>query len=335
MAKPAKPARNHHWVSQCYLKGFATPVSKNSNLWAYDFQADRSFAPKPRGVAVQHDFNRIDIPGQRIDALETALADFESEVDVALRATSNAADRFASDDDLNVILNFMSLLAIRNPRYREMHRKFRDQTSRLIMNAVLSSKETFEHHVKRAKEAGFIDPDANASYEDAVDFERRQQFRIEVAREEHIRVEFEVQDTVLQLLGRRDWMVFRSAPNIGTFITCDHPVLLRPTDPSRFPRHMGYGTRNTAVIFPLAKYVCLVGEFEIDAHMQQVNREFVAAINTEVILGAERQIYACDDQFPYFDPIDERLKVGSHLSAASRPPDDDETEDDDEIGDED
>ena len=77
MAKTPKPARNHHWVSQCYLKGFATPVSKNSNLWAYDFAEDHSFRPKPRGVAAQRDFNRIDVPGQPMDALEGALAEFE------------------------------------------------------------------------------------------------------------------------------------------------------------------------------------------------------------------------------------------------------------------
>lgn len=334
MAKPPKPARNHHWVSQCYLKGFATPVSKNSNLWAYDFADDHSFRPKPRGVAAKRDFNRIDIPGQPIDALEGALAEFETEVDAAIRATVAATDQFSSPDDFNVILNFIALLAVRNPRLRETHRDFRERTSKMIMNIVLSSKETYEHQVRKAKEAGFIDPDTDASYEDAKDFERRQQFRVELAREEHIRQEFQLHDTVLQTLGRRQWMVVRSTPEVGTFITCDHPVMLRPTEPSRFPQHMGFGTRSAAVLFPLAKHVFLVGEFDMEAHMMQADQQTVAALNAEVILAAERQVYASDDKFPFFDPVTEELKTGAQLSAASIPPVDEASTNDTDTDDE-
>ena len=331
MAKtPKKPARNHHWVSQCYLKQFAAPVSKNSNLWAYDFGNDRSFRPKPRGVAVQHDFNRVDIPGQAIDALEGALANFETEVDAAIRATVATTDQFSSPDDFNVILNFIALLAVRNPRLREVRRDYRERTSKMIMNVVLSSKELYEGQVRKAKDAGFIDPDANASYEEAKDFERRQQFRIELARNEHIRQEFELHDTVLQTLGRRQWVVVRSTPKVGTFITCDHPVFLRPTDPSRFPQPMGFGMRNAAVLFPLAKHVFLIGEFDMEAHMMQADHQTVAALNAEVILAAERQVYASDDEFTFFDPMTEELKTGARLSVASRPPVDEASTNDDE-----
>lgn len=336
MEKTPKPARNHHWVSQCYLKGFTTPVSKNSNLWAYDFVEDHSFRPKPRGVAAQRDFNRIEVPGQPIDALEGALSEFETEVDAAIRATVAATDQFSSPDDFNTILNFIALLAVRNPRLRETHRDFRERTSKMIINMVLSSKETYEHHVQKAKEAGFIDPDASASYEDAKDFERRQHFRVELAREEHIRQEFLLHNTVLRTLGRRQWMVVRSTPEVGTFISCDHPVMLRPTEPSPFPQHMGFGTRSAAVLFPLAKHVFLVGEFDMEAHMIQADRQTVAQLNAEVILAADRQVYACDDKFPFFDPMTEEPKTGAQLSAASRPPADEpinDTDTDDGNGD--
>ena len=56
-------ARNHHWVPQCYLKGFAKSRSKNAQLHVADFEANRQFMTIPRNVAAAGDFNRIDIDG--------------------------------------------------------------------------------------------------------------------------------------------------------------------------------------------------------------------------------------------------------------------------------
>jgi hypothetical protein len=94
-------------------------------------------------VAAQNDFNRVDIPGQPIDAVETAMAEFEAEVAPAIRAAVAAPDFFPDDLSHNVILNFIALLAVRNPAFREMRRGFKQQVSESIMNLVLETPERY------------------------------------------------------------------------------------------------------------------------------------------------------------------------------------------------
>lgn len=57
----ATMSRNHHWVPQCYLKGFTKGRSKKSLLYVTDFQAGRQFPTVPRNVAAGREFNRGEI----------------------------------------------------------------------------------------------------------------------------------------------------------------------------------------------------------------------------------------------------------------------------------
>lgn len=310
-------ARMHHWVSQGYLRGFARHRAPDY-VWAYDFKLDKSFTPNTRNVGAERDFNRIDVEGHPPDAIETALAEFEGEAIAAIKATGEGAGHFPDDDARTRILNLMALYAVRNPRLREVHRDFRERGSKMIVNMALSSKERFDAQVRNAKEAGFIAPDAGADYAAAKDFEERGEFRIELAREEHIRQEFRLHDTVLQTLGRRDWLVVRATTNSGAFVTCDHPVTLRSNRPG--VTRLGFGLRAADVLFPLTKSVFLIGEFDADPRVITATREMVAGLNTEIIMEAERQVYASDDTFPFFNPRADHLELmtGAQLSASIR-----------------
>jgi hypothetical protein len=310
-------ARMHHWVSQGYLRGFARPGAPD-HVWAYDFKLDKSFTPNTHNVGAERDFNRIDIEGHAPDAIETALSDFEGEAIAAIKATAEGTGHFPNDDARTSILNLMALYAVRNPRLRETYRDFRERGSKMIMNVALSSKELFESQVRKAKQAGFIDPDAVADYDAAKDFEEREEFRVELAREEHIRQEFKLHDTVLQKLGQRQWAIIRAMPDSGKFVTCDHPVLLRPTRTG--VTRLGFGLKSAAVLFPMTKDAFLIGEFDMPPHVKQASRTDVAALNTEVILEAERQVYASDNTFPFFNPSADNLELltGAQLSAAIR-----------------
>jgi hypothetical protein len=77
-----KNARNHHFVSQCYLKRFTQAGTKDSQLFAINLADGSTFSTRPKNVAVERDFNRIsgDSPGE----LDAALSAFESKVDAAL-----------------------------------------------------------------------------------------------------------------------------------------------------------------------------------------------------------------------------------------------------------
>ena len=308
-------AKLHHWVSQGYLRGFGRAGDEDF-VWAYDFKANKSFTPNTKNVGAEKDFNRVDIPDHAPDAIETAMAEFEGEAVSAIRVTASAAGHFPDDDKRTSILNLMALFAVRNPRFREVRRDFKARISDHIMNTVLETPERYASQIRQAKEAGFVEPDADESYERAKDFHQRKEYTIEVSRESQIAEEVKLHDDVLQTLGQRQWRLIRTTPEVGTFITCDHPVTLRSNREG--VTRLGFGMRAADVLFPLTKSVFLIGKFDIEPQVIPATREMVAALNTEIMLEAERQVYATDDAFPYFDVPTGAMMTGAQLTAASR-----------------
>ncbi|QDX27004.1 DUF4238 domain-containing protein [Sphingomonas suaedae] len=71
---PRGGARNHHFVPQYYLKGFATPRSKDGWLSVFDLKEQKSFKTWPRNVAARRDYHRVDIERVDPNIVETQLA---------------------------------------------------------------------------------------------------------------------------------------------------------------------------------------------------------------------------------------------------------------------
>ena len=60
-------AKGHHFVTRGYLQGFTDTGDRNGKLWVFDFRVNRLFNPNPRGVALETNFNKIDLPGYAPD----------------------------------------------------------------------------------------------------------------------------------------------------------------------------------------------------------------------------------------------------------------------------
>ena len=71
-------ARKHHYLSQCYLKGFAQLEGKNWQTWVLDLKEKRQFRTNIENVAAIRDFNRIDVEGLPPDAIEQAMSSLET-----------------------------------------------------------------------------------------------------------------------------------------------------------------------------------------------------------------------------------------------------------------
>ncbi len=52
--------RKHHFISQCYLKGFTRSGRKDGQLFAINISDGSSFCTKPASVGAKRDFNRIE-----------------------------------------------------------------------------------------------------------------------------------------------------------------------------------------------------------------------------------------------------------------------------------
>lgn len=293
-------ARRHHFVSQCYLKSFAVPRKGQPQTTVFDGLTRKTYRTGIGNVGAERDFNRVEVDGQDPNILEDALAKFEGELGPALGRII-AVSSLANTDDRAALLNFMCLLALRNPRLRETMRNAQEQTARKLMDLVLSSKEMYEAELKRAREDGFATGVGHVPYEEMKQFFEDGQFKIEVPTERHIQQEIGLFDKILPLFFRRGWLLLQAPQNSAGFITSDHPVCLMWSDPSRRGRFYGpgLGLPGTEVIFPISPGLAMIGAFELKDDEREVADEVVAAVNGAIATYAERQVYARDSNFHY------------------------------------
>jgi hypothetical protein len=293
-------ARLHHYVPRCYLKGFARNRNKNSKLFVIDAKVRRSFESTPRNLAAERDFNRIDASGIAPDVIENQLAPFEAKLDKALERIIELRS-FDDQSDRTIVINLIALLAIRNPRLRENMRRAQEQSARVVMELVLSSRERWEAHMRQMHDAGYPEAGIGVSYEEMKAFNESDKYRLEMNQTRHIAREFLVAQEVLPLLMQRKWSLLRAAPNSGGIITSDHPVCLMWANPRE--RHgfygPGLGTVATELLFPISKDLALFSRFEGDECAYDASDYQVAAFNGAIACFAERQVFAENDRFVY------------------------------------
>jgi hypothetical protein len=297
--KPAA-ARNHHWIPQCYLKGFSRSRSKNAKLFIVDAVGRKSFETIPRNVASARDFNRIDIPGLDPNQIESEFSNFESQVDKALERMADTR-QFGSAEDHNLILNLIALLSTRNPRMRENSRDFHERVARRMMELTVATEERYDSSFYKAARDGFLDADSKVPYAEMRNFIKRGDYAVTVATTRHVDQELKMAGVILPLLGSRSWLLITAPANSGGFITSDHPVVLQWSDGRNRGAFdsPGFGLRDTEVIFAVTHEIALLGTFDGRHGVQQGTAEVVAHINGMIAAHSERQIYAKDDRFRY------------------------------------
>lgn len=293
-------ARNHHWVPQCYLKGFAKSPSKKAQLHVIDTNSRRSFIANPRNVASARDFNRISADGFTSTQIEEGYADFEGKLACALQRMWQ--DRqLGAGGDLNLLLNFVALLSVRNPRMRENVRGFHERVIKQMMHLTVATEQRYEATFGRAIKDGDIAPDSKVDYLAMKDFVDGEKYSITMSTTGHVERELHLVDTVLPLLGQRQWLLMRAAPDSGGFVTCDHPVcLIWSAQRDRgFFNSPGFGLKGTEVVFTVSHELAIVGTFEGPAGVRDITNEQVALVNGIMVAHSDRQIYSRDDKFFY------------------------------------
>jgi hypothetical protein len=293
-------ARRHHYVPQCYLKGFVRDRSK-PRLFVIDGKEHRSFPTAPANVAAQRDFHRVEIDGYEPDALENSFSEFEGEI-------SQALDR---------------IIAARSIR-DENDRRFQEQLWKRVLDVATATPEMWASQIRHAKAHGHIEPDADTDYTKMRGFVEADRYRIQVPTERHLEQEIESFETVLPFFFARHWVLLRAPRRQTGFVTSDHPVCLMWSDPARRGRFRGpgHGLRSTQVIFPISNELAVIGAFEAYDDEMDVSELFVAEVNGTIILASDRQIYARDGHFVYKMVHNTRIMRGFELlrdQATSRP----------------
>lgn len=291
---PKPIARRHHYLPQGYLAAFTDSGLKDGQFCVLDVQTGNSFRTSPLNVAAERDFNRIEVPGHRPDAIENALAPFEGEAASAIRRIIDT-EAFPTDSDWNLILNLLGLIAVRNPKLRGSFNRSREQVLRRVSDLLVSDKQLWDHHVKKAREAGEHISDS-VSFEDVKKFVDDENYEIEFHPEGNLRVEFHAFNELLPLLGQRTWSLLVAPAEGPEFICSDHPVTLLWKGGRSGP--VGFGLKETEVFFPLGRRIGFYGVFE--SPLKPVVRckpGHVATMNRRVAWNAERQVFSTLERF--------------------------------------
>lgn len=305
-------ARHHHYLSQCYLKGFTKGRSKKSKLTVIDFKEKKHFETIPRNVGGIRDFNRIEIDGMDPNALESILSKFESEATKALEAVEDTL----TFDGVNkqVILNLIALIALRSPQMREHWKSYEISVIDLMMKVVLSSKDRFNSQIRQMQKNG-IKINDDIGYEDVKKFFDSKNYDIEIPTGRHIRREMIGIDTILPTLFDRKWLLLKAGENSGPFITSDNPVSLTWLYPEKIPimhrNSPGFGMGQTRLYFPVSSELALCGEFDGVEGVHEVSRREVALFNSLALHSVHKQIYAPKISFTFMK--DKALHEGNQI----------------------
>lgn len=299
MQKPI--ARKHHYIPQMYLRSFSRLENRKHKVFGGAVKEFRFFSTTTEKICTVRDFNRVDIEGRRPDELEETFAKFESQAANAIRNVSSTLT-FSGNDKI-AILNLVALLAIRSPWNRENIRQFEERTFKIMIGAMLSSKQRWESLQTRMRSEGRAS-DKEVSYEELRKFYDEDEYDISVNREHHISMEFSQFDAVLPTFFRRKWRMLHIPDGRGQFITCDRPVGIICHNPEMLPALMryspGFGMRETTVLFSLTKFISLLGTFEAkhDDFIEADEME-IALVNSCMINNAMEQLYCSTRKFHY------------------------------------
>lgn len=285
-----KVARNHHFVPQGYLAGFTDDGTRNGRLTVFDLVSRSIFQTKPRNVAAERDFNRIDLEGRTPDDLERALGEFEGKATSAIRRIQESGGP-PTADELSHIVSLMTLLVVRNPQSRRAMNAARRHEVRIIGDILTSNRRIYDHHVAKAQRDGFIRDDAGVSFEEMAEFIRGDQYTIEVSTTESLSLELGIVESIFETLASRWWSFVTADAEAPDFVACDHPVAVVFKD-RRMRGPIGYGMPGTEVSFPLGSRHAVIGVLEDPFRPQIIARaEQVASLNSRTVYHADRQVY--------------------------------------------
>jgi hypothetical protein len=248
---------------------------KKGKLWVFDFRENKLFNPNPHGVALETNFNKIDLPGYAPDHLEKMFADKIEQKAVSVLRWICANNDIPSDEDFSYVLNLLTLFAVRNPAMRRSMTASKKHAYRVIGDLLASDRRLYEHHAEKARERGFI-AGADVPFE-LMQETLRADFELQISPQEHLATELAVFKSILEGVSARYWSLLIAAPDAPDFITCDHPA----------------SVVYKQCVFPIGPRHALMGDRENPAPARIIlPTAGVAEVNARIADLADRQIYA-------------------------------------------
>ena len=280
-----RPKHKNHFTPVLYLKNFA---DSNGVLHAISPTDGHRWRSSPAGIGYERGLYRPDAKGENPNKYEDAFSKFESAAVHVINETIARRQMPTDDEQLGMLFNFIAFQAVRVPTTRQTIATPREQTARIIMDLLASSRELYESQMRRC---GYnLD---EHPYEKFI----LGQYEPYLTTEGFLDGAMTMMDTILQYLCRRSWSVLCSDRPSEQFVVSDHPVALTWSDGHHTRIGPGYAHTKTDVTFPLSSSVALLGRYEPMDSVVDASRENVAVMNSKTIHHARGFVAGCSDEF--------------------------------------
>lgn len=297
-------SRNHHYIPQCYLRGFLDPNMKKKQLHVIDKINRRHFVTTPRNIGSQRDFNRVNVPGKPIDEAEKMFAEIEGELARVLREIEKTGT-LPKGPDMEVIIYFVAMLYRRNPQIRNHLANSETTVIKQFVKALFFRPESYESYRQQQHALGKELPE----YETMKQFAESENYDIRYGHGHHLRYELEsIDDVICPLLSQRKWSLFAAEKGASDFVCSDRPIaLISIGDPPENPDHPynfgspGLAQSDTELTIPLNRRMALFATLDGSSYTGTVDEMTIAHINERTIRFATRQIYCSSLDFKFID----------------------------------
>lgn len=300
--------RAHHYVPEFFLAGFTPTGSRDDLLCVIDQEQVKRWRAKPKEVAHQRDFYRVEAPGLKADLVEEGLGKIEAMSAEVIRKIAESKC-LPDGEDFLTLMTFVALMASRTPRVRNVFAKPMVDMMERMGEMMVSTREHWEQTVEDAKRNG-VELKGDLSYEKMKDFIENKRYTIEPSQGYHILTLFETMKTICPLLHERNWALLVAREGTGEFICSDDPIGLVWTVkdvPALYGP--GFGVGGTELTLPLTKGIAVCGKFEDYAsNRMEVGTGTIAAVNSRTAMGS-RCLYSASENFHWIDTADQ-VKLG-------------------------
>lgn len=287
----AQQPRKHHYVPNFYLAGFTKSESDNGELYVLDQAQRRQWKSTPANTARQTDYYAINAkPGSDEMVVEKLLGDIEGKCSVVIKWLIEHR-KLPDGQDLDVLLNFVALMAVRVPAIRNTISNFTDEVLKALSRTMVAS----EHGWKQFMQANDGVEAANGvTHEEMKKFIDSDDYTIDLEQSWHVGTMLQMGSVLVPVLAERSWSVWIANEDAPDLICSDRPVCLRWRSPQPFPP--GFGHKNTVVTIPIGKRIAIAGQFEEPPLTFMMDAEDVGTVN-RLTREYANQLYSSEADF--------------------------------------
>lgn len=297
---PNNAPKKHHYLPVSFLRRFAADADESTRIVVHDLRTGDVRHSLPANTGCENHMYRVEADGITDPViLEKAFNIVETGFGIAMTNLQRTR-AFPSDLDLNAILNFVALLIVRVPAFRERVRKTGDIHARGILRRSVSSEGYFELVRGQMIAAGY-ERAKDMSFAQMRDWFERGEFEIDTPQDLYALHLISGMHRALRILGMRSWRFVFIDGTREDVITSDNPVTLSWWGPPHRGDSLGLSNPRTVVAVPLSKRIIAMGLFVGEDGIDEGESKTALRMNHQQINHAFRFVYSATERFSLFD----------------------------------